>query len=77
MISEKDSKEQDIRELLLPPDQQSEEAEYAIMMADDDSDDEIHKSDNLEVVSWGRGDFATLFRTPSEESMFSFFLELV
>ena len=73
MISEKDLKEQ---ELLLPPDQQSEEAEYANMMDIVADDDEIHKSDNLEVVSWGRGDFAALFRTPSEESMirFHFFL---
>lgn len=76
MISEKETEEKDIMKLRLPRCQQSEaeaeegEAEYANMMDIVTNDnDEILRSDNLEVVSWGRGDFAALFRTPSEESM--------
>ena len=68
MISEKDTNDHNM-ELLLPLDKQSEDAEYCIVA---DDGDEIHKSDNLEVVSWGRGDFAALFRTANEESMISF-----
>ena len=63
MASKKDSKEKDIVEVFMPT-EVANDADDAMVI----DDNEIHQSENLEVVSWGRGDFAALFRTSGEES---------
>ena len=66
MASKKDSKEKDILEVFMPTEvaDGADDADDAMVI----DDNEIHQSENLEVVSWGRGDFAALFRTSGEES---------
>ena len=62
MISEKETKENEIVEGFM-----SMEDSGDMVVADDN--EMYNKNESLEIVSWGRGDFAALFRGPGEESM--------